>query len=57
MSEFEKITQIVLYDLEKVLHLCEGDTIIARYEVTESEDAFAEGHTSKWTLKEFKEVA
>lgn len=56
MSDFEKITHITLYDMEKVLVLCEGDTIVARYEVIDSEDAFDEGITSRWDIKEFKEA-
>ncbi len=56
MSDFSKITSITLYDLEKVLVLSVGDRIVARYEVTDSEDAFEEGHTSKWKLKWFKEA-
>ncbi len=56
MNDFSKITSITLYDLEKTLDLCEGDKVVARYEVTDSEDAFEEGHTSKWKLKWFKEA-
>jgi len=55
MSDFEKITHITLYDEEKVLVLCEGDKIVARYEVIDSKDAFEEGFTSQWFIKEFKE--
>ncbi len=55
MSAFEKITSITLYDEEKVLDLCVGDKVVASYEVIDSEDAFEEGHTSKWKLKWFKE--
>ncbi|GAI09872.1 unnamed protein product [marine sediment metagenome] len=38
MSDFEKITHITLYDMEKVITLSEGDTIVARYEIISSED-------------------
>ena len=56
MGNFEKITSITLYDLEKVLVLCEGDKIVARYEITDSEDAFDEGFTSRWNVQEYKEA-
>lgn len=57
MNPFEKINHITLYDMEKLLVLCEGDIIVARYEVTDNEDAFDEGLTSKWSVKEFKEAS
>ena len=57
MDDFGRITHITLYDLEKVLVLCEGDKIVARYEVTDSKDAFDEGFTSQWSVKEFKEAS
>lgn len=56
MGALGKITQITLYDEEKVLVLCEGDKIVARYEVIDSKDAFDEGYTSQWFIKEFKEA-
>ncbi len=54
MSDFSKITSITLYNEERVLTLVAGDTIVARYEVLDSVDAFDEGFTSHWYLKEFK---
>ena len=56
MTDFEKITHIVLYDLEKEINLCEGDKIVARYKIIDSEDLFDEGFTSQWNVKEYKET-
>lgn len=51
MTDFDKITHITLYDLEKEINLCEGDKIVARYEIIDRKDLFNEGLTSQWNVK------
>ncbi len=47
------VTQIQLYGLERTIHLAAGDKIVKRYLIKNSKDAFGEGFTSSWEVKEY----
>jgi len=51
----EKIDFISSYDLEGIIHLSVGDTIMARYAVIVDDDTWGERYGSQWHVKEVSE--